>query len=197
QWPVLLLARRRKFAWALSSLRPPPSSRSGSTGDALLPHPSLLRPVRSIAGVAETGHDECALVEGFVDCSRPDRYVGMGSTHPLDALKGADQANKPYLLSPSFFQPVHRRDRSIRSSKDRNDHNYEPLAEIGWRFKEILDRNESLRLAIKANMRHSRSWNEIAFLPQMSCQHEGQGQIRASCQRCVEQSYVRAASRSR
>src|SRR4029453_10686415 len=94
---------------------------------------------------------ECALVEGFVDCSRPDRYVGMGSTHPLDALKGADQENKPYLLSPSFFQPVHRRDRSIRSSKDRNDHNYEPLAEIGWRFEEIFDRNESLRLAIKAD----------------------------------------------
>ena len=123
--------------------------------------PNLLRPVRSIAGVAEAGHDECALVEGFVDCSRPDRYVGMGSTHPLDALKSADQANKPYLLSPSFFQPVHSRDRSIRSSKDRNDHNYEPLAEIGWRLEEILDRNESLRLAIKADMRHSRSWNEI------------------------------------
>jgi hypothetical protein len=85
----------------------------------------------------------------------------MGSTHPLDALRRADEANKPYLLSPSFFQPVHRRDRSIRSSKDRSNHNYEPLAEIGWRFEKILDRNESLRLAIKADMRHSRSWNEI------------------------------------
>jgi hypothetical protein len=93
------------------------SSRSrGSTDDALLPHPNLLRPVRSIAGIAETGHDECTLVEGFVDCSGADRYVGMGSTHPLNALKGADQASKPYLLSPSFFQPVHRRDRSIRSN---------------------------------------------------------------------------------
>ena len=87
--------------------------------------------------------------------------TGMGSTHPLDALRRADEANKPYLLSPSFFQPVHRRDRSIRSSKDRSNHNYEPLAEIGWRLEEILDRNESLRLAIKADMRHSRSWNEI------------------------------------
>src|SRR5882724_1255412 len=123
--------------------------------------PNLLRPVRSIAGVAETGNDERALVEGFVDCSRPDRYVGMGSTHPLDALRCADQANKPYLLSPSFFRPGQPLDLSIRSSKDRNNHNYEPLAEIGWRLEEILDRNESLRLAIKADMRHSRSWNEI------------------------------------
>src|SRR5260221_13002171 len=85
----------------------------------------------------------------------------MGSTNPLDPLKRPQESTKPYLLSPSFFQPVHSRDRSIRSGKDRYDHNYEPLAEIGWRLEEILDRNESLRLAIKADMRHSRSWNEI------------------------------------
>jgi hypothetical protein len=147
---VILRIGRNSFS-AQSVIRLMPRLSKGSSA----PSPKLPGPVRSIAGVAETGHDERALVEGFVDCSRPDRYVGMGSTHPLDALRRADQANKPYFLSPSFFQPVHRRDRSIRSSKDRNDHNYEPLAEIGWRFEEILDRNESLRLAIKADMRLS------------------------------------------
>ena len=69
--------------------------------------PNLLRSIRSVAGIAEARHDERPLVQQLVDGSRPDRYVGMGPPHPLDALRRADQANEPYLLSPSFFQPVH------------------------------------------------------------------------------------------
>jgi hypothetical protein len=123
--------------------------------------PRLLRPVRSVTGVAKTGHDERTLVQRVIDCGRPDRYVGMSSAHPLDALRRADQANKPYLLCPSFFQSVYRGDRSIGRSKEGNNDNYKPFVQIEWGFEEIFDRNESLGLTIEPDMRYARSRNEI------------------------------------
>src|SRR5207245_10850820 len=46
-------------------------------------------------------------------------------------------------------------------SKDEHSQRVDRSAEIVWRLGEILDRDESLRLPIKADVRHSRSWNEI------------------------------------
>ena len=97
----------------------------------------------------------------FIDCGRPDRYVGMDCTHPFDALSRADQADQPYLLSPSLFKSVYRRNRGICGRKDWNNDNYEALAEIGWRLEEVLHRRESLRLPIEPDMGHARCWNEI------------------------------------
>jgi hypothetical protein len=61
------------------------------------------RTISSVAGVAEAGKNECAVIEILVDPSRPDWHVGMQVAQLLQALPRRQKADITDLFRPPLF----------------------------------------------------------------------------------------------
>src|SRR5215470_16990925 len=115
-----------------SRLQAPVAARSTLAADLAGPAARLAPrlPVEPVAGVAQAGDDEAALVEAVVDRGHRDRDLRMGGSDPLDALGRRDQAHEPKLARARRRQDIQRRDGRAASRDHHLEHDDVVLGQV-------------------------------------------------------------------